>query len=187
MIDTSRLKQTTKIPKKVLIEKALKQRENFLLSNDIIDCDEVKNVDRLLVNYLRHNYTNYDFTEQTYELKKEVNTVIAELFPDLKEECLNQIIERKIKEDFIERYLKKQEVLKQEHKNFIEKSKSINKTLLVGQKATAKINGIIRELTITKINVSKVEVEYYLKNNQRRTKLIHSAKLFNIKQYEKKS
>lgn len=147
------------------------QREDFLW-------EPPDNIDRLVVNMLRHKYTNYD-SNQTIQTHKEACLAIAEKYLWLKEECDRQIRRRQEEEDFMNVLVKAEQAEKEQkqkqRRSTIESSTTIIKTLNVGQEVTIKVQGYQRVGTIKKINRTKVEIEYTLKNGQTRTLLTHAA------------
>ena len=76
-----------------------------------------KFIDRIKVNYIRHNLTDYDFLveqasilegsqEAIMLIKKRVYSEIAKAYPALKKECENQFARREMESEFMSIYFK---------------------------------------------------------------------------------
>ncbi len=106
-------KELTRLAKKDY-EKFQHERENW--QADTYGADN-KFIDRIKVNYIRHNLTDYDFLveqasilegsqEAIILIKKRVYSEIAKAYPALKKECENQLARREMESEFMSIYFK---------------------------------------------------------------------------------
>ncbi|MFI0447002.1 hypothetical protein [Actinomadura sp. 6N118] len=136
--------------------------------------------DRLIVNYLRHECTDYD-EDQTSERHRAACEAIAKRYPCLAEECQRQIKRRHDKDEEIAAMVASYEIEKEqeraERRARVEASKRIIAGLRVGQKVMYKNRRYTYEATVTKIGRSKVTVAYQVKTgkDRDRTATVHAA------------
>ncbi|WP_369380482.1 hypothetical protein [Streptomyces sp. cg36] len=137
--------------------------------------------DRLVVNYLRHQCTDYD-DDQSGERHREACEAIALAFPWLAEECQQQIKRRvqadREAEEMAAAYEREQREQQLKRKEIADKSKAAIKTMTVGQKVQYAHNiRCVYEAEITKVGRSKVTVAYEVKTgkDRLRTATVHAA------------
>jgi hypothetical protein len=152
-----------------------------------LDCDRDRlgasddvPTDRLVVNFLRHQHTDYD-EDQTQERHRQACEAIARRFSWLAEECERQI-ERRARseregEDMAAEYERQQRERQAERREVAEKSRQVIRSMTVGQKVWFKDRCHTYEATVTKIGRSKVTVAYQVKtgNDRDRCKTVHAA------------
>lgn len=136
---------------------------------------------RAVVNWLRHEHTDYDI-EQTYERHKIACEAIAEAFPWLAEECSQQIKRRREADrraaDEAAQHEAEQEHWKAARRARVEDSKQAIKGMTVGQQVTYWHNEKCSyAATIIKVGRSKVTVAYQVKTgkDRDRTATVHAA------------
>lgn len=137
--------------------------------------------DRLIVNYLRHECTDYD-DDQTAERHKAACEAIADRFPYLAEECKRQITRRGDTDrrlaDEAACYEAQQREWKAARRTRVEESKQAIKAMQVGQQVTYRRNEkCVYTATIVKVGRSKVTVAYRVKTgkDRDRTATVHAA------------
>jgi hypothetical protein len=175
---------TTWFPKNGNAERLERDAERHAFE---LDCDRDRigasddvPTDRLVVNYLRHQCTDYD-EDQTQERHREACEAIAKRFPWLAEECTRQIkcraaAERE-DEEMAAEYEAELAQLRAERRARVDASQQAIKSLSVGQKVMFKDRKNTYEAEITKVGRSKVTVAYDVRTvkDRARGKTVHAA------------
>jgi hypothetical protein len=134
-------------------------------------------VDRFVVNMLRHKHTKYDAT-QTAEHHRAACEAIAERFPWLRPECERQIQRRVDAEQDRAAWQREGEAQEAEARRRaqeqVAESKVVIGELAVGMPVVAAVRGHQREAVITKIGRSKVTVTFRLKNGDEREATVYA-------------
>jgi len=141
---------------------------------------DIDNVDRLVVNMLRHGFSDYD-QDQSRDAHRFVCQAIKERFAWLADECDRQIERRARAEDLESAFLSVAlEQIKLEHERRTERSRLSSEVIgdfNVGDQVIARIAGRDRGGTITWIGRKRVEVVSYLKTGECRTRLLFVSDL----------
>jgi hypothetical protein len=134
-------------------------------------------MDRLVVNMLRHEFTNYD-ENQTQEMHREACEAIAARFGWLGYECAKQIARRAEEEELARDVNASQEAWLAEaaqwRRERVQESHQAIKALRVGMRVTAKVQGHEREATVTQVGRSRVSVAFRIKTGAERTALVYA-------------
>ncbi|MEO6090523.1 MAG: hypothetical protein ABIQ18_46225 [Umezawaea sp.] len=152
-----------------------------------LDCDRDRPgtsddvpTDRLVVNFLRHQCTDYD-EDRTQERHRQACEAIARRFSWLAEECERQI-ERRARseregEEMVAEYERQQHESQAKRRETAEKSRQVIMSMTVGQKVWFEDRCYTYVATVTKIGRSKVTVAYQVKtgNDRDRSKTVHAA------------
>ncbi|MFJ1756500.1 hypothetical protein [Kitasatospora sp. NPDC088134] len=140
------------------------------------------NEERLVVNLLRHHYTDYDQHEQTSARHRAACEAIAERYPWLAEECRAQIGRRERlgleAADIAAGLEADREVERQERQALVAVSRAAAKKLTVGDAVAfedGRAHGGRRTATVTAVGRSMVTVEYGLASGERRTRKLHAS------------
>lgn len=133
---------------------------------------------RLVVNMLRHEYTDYDIN-QSAQRHAEACDAIAGMYPWLADECASQKA-RRMAED-AENTLRVAEQnardaeWKEAKRRLIEASKVAAKTLTVGQQVSLTVKGHARTGTIASVARSMVTVDYRIKTGAARQVKVYAG------------
>lgn len=134
--------------------------------------------ERAVVNYLRHEFTDYD-DDPTQVRHRAACAAIAAQYPWLVEECTRQIKRRAQQEAaeaaMLRAYEAEQARRQAERRAVVEASKNVITSLTVGQRVLYKYKRWQYEATISKIGRSKITVIYRLKTGDQRVKEVHAA------------
>jgi hypothetical protein len=135
--------------------------------------------ERAVVNYLRHEFTDYD-DEPSQVRHRAACEAIAAQYPWLAEECARQIKRRAQQEAeeaaMLRAYEAEQARAQAERRAVVEASKKMITSLTVGQRVLYKYKRWEYEATISKIGRSKITVTYRLKTSgDQRVKEVHAA------------
>jgi hypothetical protein len=134
--------------------------------------------ERAVVNYLRHECTDYD-DDPTQVRHRAACEAIAAQYPWLVEECTRQIKRRAQQEAaeaaMLRAYEAEQARRQAERRAVVEASKNVINSLTVGQRVLYKYKRWQYEATISKIGRSKITVTYRLKTGDQRVKEVHAA------------
>jgi hypothetical protein len=137
-------------------------------------------VDRLVVNMLRHEFTDYD-NDQRQEHHRLVCLSIKSRYVWLSEECDRQIERRARAERMeIEYLIETQRRALEERERRAERSKTsqeIIATFKVGGEVIARIGGRNRCGTVTWVGRKRVEIRYAIKSGEVRTRRLYASDL----------
>ncbi|MFJ4880179.1 hypothetical protein ACIP93_33895 [Streptomyces sp. NPDC088745] len=144
-----------------------------------VDLSDVS-AERQCVNYLRHQYTDYD-SDQTTERHAEANRLIASAYPWLAEECARQSARRSEKDRLAESAAAMAEAerarAREERRALAAASAQARSRLSVGQEVTLTLKGRPYRATVSEIRRTKVTVAYELRDGSPRTRDVHAALL----------
>lgn len=147
-------------------------------------------VDRRVVNMLRHLNTNYDAT-QTTEAHRAACEAIAERFPWLRTECERQMERRSEAEQWQDDMARAMEAEAEEARRRaqerVAESKAAIGDLVVGMSVVATVRGHQREAVITKIGRSKVTVAFRLKNGDEREATVYARNVTEADDHRRRS
>ena len=144
--------------------------------------DDIGNAtdDRLTVNMLRHEFTDYDL-DQSAGRYREACRAIADRYPHLAAECARQIAAREADEHAARRdaemYLAEQRQRAEQRRVLIAASRQVIGTLVVGQHVVATVRGHVRCGVLTKISRSRVTMEFMLASGAPRTATLYAAEI----------
>jgi hypothetical protein len=137
-----------------------------------------ESVDRLLVNMLRHELTNYD-DDQNQEVDRLACEVIKARCPWLGHECDRQVGHRRFTElrdggffEMAEQWAMEERQRREERSRA---SSVIISTLIVGDEVCARIGGHERVGTIAWLERRRVEVAYVIKSDEARTRRLFAV------------
>ena len=135
--------------------------------------------ERAVVNYLRHEFTDYDNNPSQARHRAACEAIAAQ-YPWLAEECTRQIKRRAQQEAeeaaMLRAYEAEQARAQAERRALVEASKKMITSLTVGQRVLYKYKRWEYEATISKIGRSKITVTYRLKTSgDQRVKEVHAA------------
>lgn len=133
--------------------------------------------DRLVVNMLRHEFTNYD-NDPNQEAHRRVCAAIAEQYGWLHAECQRQIHARARQEES-ERsafeYLQAQaDAESRWRRERSAQSREAIPTFTVGMAVAATVKGHRRDATVTKVGRSRISVSFQIKSGAERTALLYA-------------
>lgn len=135
-------------------------------------------VERLVVNYLRHQCTDYD-TDQTQERHRAANEAIAARYPWLAAECERQIRLRAERDaelaSLVEFFEIDEERRRAERQAIVAASRDAAKKLRVGQVVSYRSRGRVYAATITRIGRTRVTLTYRLRTGGERTAVVHAS------------
>ncbi|MFD0353002.1 hypothetical protein ACFVHW_04520 [Streptomyces sp. NPDC127110] len=135
-------------------------------------------VERLVVNLLRHEYTDYD-EEQTPDRHREACEAIAAAYPWVAEECERQIQRRTRAEKDAERFQDwfeaERELRRDEARELRERSTAAIGALDIGQRVSFRKQGRGYEGLISKVGRTRVTVTYNLRDGQERSWALPAA------------
>lgn len=138
--------------------------------------------DRLAVNYLRHECTDYDY-HQTQGQHRAACEAIGKRYPWLAAEAARQVAARAESErrdrEAMAMLARQEEEEAEARRAMIVESREIIGGFAVGQRVGVKIKGHDRVGTVTKVGRSKVTVSYQIATgkNRDRVAIIHAALL----------
>jgi hypothetical protein len=135
-------------------------------------------VERLMVNYLRHQHTDYD-DDQTAQRHRAACEAIARRFPYLAEECARQI-DRRAKEEayskgVLEELQRDAEERREQRAALIVASRTAITTLAVDQHVVYVGRGRDYKAQIIQVGRSRVTIRYHLKSGAERVKTVYAA------------
>jgi len=137
-------------------------------------------IERLVVNMLRHEFTDYD-ADQGQEAKRRSCVAIAERFPWLAAECGRQIDQRRCEEAEAARWREMAELMEQERAQRVaQRSRASREAIVrmpVGTKVLARVAGRERAGTIVWQGRARVDVAYTLKSGQERTRRLYATEV----------
>lgn len=143
-------------------------------------------IDRLVVNYLRHECTDYDL-EQSAPRHRAACEAIARTFPWLAEECRRQV-DRRAQQDLEEEELRRaladeEEQHRAERRAMVTRSREVIKGMHVGQRVRFRDGRYPRTGVITKLGRSRVTVAYQVATgrDRGRVRLLHAARITLVK------
>ncbi len=133
---------------------------------------------RLVVNMLRHEYTDYD-VDQCGGRHAEACDAIAATYPWLADECASQKA-RRMAEDrecalYLADHAAQDAERKEARRRLIEASKVVAKTLAVGQQVSLTVKGHARTGTITAVARSMVTVDYRIRTGAARQVKVYAG------------
>lgn len=135
---------------------------------------------RLVVNLLRHEYTDYD-ADQSAPRHRAACQAIAARYPWLAAECARQITARETAEQEAARmereWRAEQEQRQAEKRELVAASRAAITALVVGQHVTATVRGHVRHGVLTKVARSRVTMEFTLRSGASRTATLHAAEV----------
>jgi hypothetical protein len=135
-------------------------------------------IERLVVNMLRHEFTDYD-VDPSLEAKRRSCVAIAERFPWLAEEGCRQIDQRKRQEAEAAMWSEMADFLQRERaQKAAERSRAFREAISLmpaGTKVMARVAGREREGTIVWQGRARVDVAYTIKSGQERTKRLYAS------------
>jgi hypothetical protein len=139
---------------------------------------DIDDVDRFVVNMLRHEYTNYD-DDQSQEAHRFACEAIKVRCPWLSDECDRQI-ERRIQAEREEASLLEmaEEWSRAEQERRCERSRASMAqigALHTGDVVLARVGGRERECTISWVGRSRVDVSYVIKTGEARTRRVYAV------------
>lgn len=133
---------------------------------------------RLVVNMLRHEYTDYD-DDQCAARHSEACDAIAATYPWLADECASQNARRMAEDamwnDAIAAQAAQDAERAEARWRLIEASKVVAKTLAVGQQVSFTVKGHARTGTITAIARSMVTVDYQIRTGAARQVRVYAG------------
>lgn len=136
-----------------------------------IDSDrDVSDDNRAVVNWLRHEHTDYDDDQ-------------AAAFPWLADECARQIRRRAEAEaqqrEFTEEYERERRRRKEERRLLVERSRQAihDKRVQAGQRVPLRAHGRTYQATVTSVARSRATVSYALKSGAVRTATVYAVLL----------
>ena len=136
--------------------------------------------DRLVVNMLRHEFTDYD-TDQSAGRHRDACDAIAARYPYLAAECARQVAAREADErdaaQFAEAYLAEQRQLAEQRRALIAASRQAVDKLAVGKHVVATVRGHVRRGVLTKVARSRVTMEFSLASGAPRTATLYAAQV----------
>lgn len=135
---------------------------------------------RLVVNMLRHEYTDYD-ADQSAPRHRAACEAIAARYPWLAAECARQIKVRaaaeQVNEQMIQEWLAEEERRRTQKRDLIAASRAVIDDLTVGQHVTATVRGHVRHGVLTKVARSRVTMEFTLRTGAARTVTLYAAEV----------
>jgi len=161
----------------------LKLVERHLFDLELFEYDLTlpANVDRAIVNMLRHEYTNYDYIGQTQEAHREACDLIGDRYPWLRGECRRQVAQRagneSIEAGMLAAYLAEEEAAKARRRAMSDASKIAIGELSAGDQVTITFKGREYSGPITWVGRTKVEVSYRIKSGAERTRRVYASEV----------
>ncbi|MDH2904575.1 MAG: hypothetical protein PXZ08_11605 [Actinomycetota bacterium] len=141
-------------------------------------------VDRLVVNMLRHEFSDYD-ADPTAPRHAMACRSIAAQFPWLSEECERQVARRTRDEKIdvsMRVYAEAQaEASRQWRAERVRESRAAIRSLTVGERVVARIAGADRQGIVTWIGRSKVEINYRTKSGAERWKRLYARDIVPVR------
>ena len=138
---------------------------------------EASNSDRLVVNMLRHEFTDYD-DDQSALAHKAACDAIKAAYPWLEAECDAQAARRKATDAFDAASIEMAEATERRRRTWrhdrVQQSRAAIVELSVGASVTARVDGRERTGTITWRGRSRVEVAYTTKAGEGRVRRIYA-------------
>lgn len=135
---------------------------------------------RLVVNMLRHEYTDYD-ADQCASRHRGACEAIAARYPWLAAECARQIADRdaaeRESEEMAQAWLAEQEQQRARRRELVVASRAVIVGLAVGQHVTATVRGHVRHGVLIKVARSRVTMEFTLRSGASRTATLHAAEV----------
>jgi len=135
-------------------------------------------IERLVVNMLRHEFTDYD-ADQGQEAKRRICGAIAERFPWLAAECGRQIDQRRREDAEAARWRELAECMQEERaQHAAARSRASREAIAgmpVGTKVMARVAGRERAGTIVWHGRARVDVAYTIKSGQERTTRLYAS------------
>jgi hypothetical protein len=136
--------------------------------------------DRLVVNLLRHEFTDYDI-DQSADRHREACEAIAARYPYLAAECARQVAARETAEQdaqqFAEMYLMQQREHAERRREMIAASRRAIVDLTVGQHVVATVRGHVRHGVLIKVARSRVTMEFAIASGASRTAVLYAAQV----------
>jgi len=137
-------------------------------------------IDQLVVNMLRHEYTDYD-NDQTAARHTAANRAIAARYPWLAAECDRQTERRTAEERdsaaLWADHLAMQEQIALMRQETIAASRAICGSFHVGQPVELTIKGHQRSGTVVKVGRSRLTVHYEIKTGAERTAVVYATEV----------
>ncbi|MGW4817026.1 hypothetical protein ACWEPB_36025 [Kitasatospora cineracea] len=137
---------------------------------------------RLVVNFLRHQYTDYDYGEQTSARHRATCEAVAARYPWLTEECRARIARRRHNDEsdaLAASAWEHERGIEQEARQAVAAaSREAVRQLAIGDVAEfedGRVRGGRRAATVTNIGRSKVTVEFTLASGEQRTRKLHAS------------
>lgn len=161
--------------REVLERRAISHAEDVALERGHLPGDGP--VDRLVVNMLRHEFTNYD-SAQTVSMHRAACEAIAGRYGWLRPECERQIQARERAErDELSALMvteAQEAAAKKWRQDRVSESRAAIAALAVGIAVNATVKGHSRAATITKVGRSRITVAFRLKSGVERTALVYA-------------
>ena len=133
--------------------------------------------ERLVVNMLRHEFTDYD-DDQSARRHQQACDAIADRYPWLRDECLRQVQARKEREHeaALWEVAARAEVerTRQWRRQRVTESHTSIGAISVGDEVSVRVRGHDRIARVTKVGRSRVTVHYAIKNGQAREALVYA-------------
>lgn len=144
-------------------------------------CEEADPPDddhRLVVNMLRHKFTDYDDDQSTSRHRAACERITAR-YPWLADECTRQVAVRAgahtQAEQMLRDWVVDRERERAQRRDLVAASHAGITDLTVGQHVTVTVHGHVRQGVLTKVARSRVTVEFTLRSGQSRTAVVHAA------------
>jgi sRNA-binding protein len=149
-------------------------RRSSAYGNRDLDID----MDRLVVNMLRHEFTSYGQTRSTFAHVKACEA-IAKRFPWLQDECERQMQQRAKRDHQRELVLRIPDnpngTWASRRKDRADRSREAIEKLSVGEAVTVTVGGYQRSARITGVGRSRVTVEFTTKSGASRTAVVYAS------------
>jgi len=159
--------------------------------NSCYDRDpDYSKTERLVVNMLRHEFTDYD-NEQSASRFIAACTAIAAHYPWLSDECHHQIAKRRKTESERTAHLQMaQEMRDQEHQENRQRSDASAtaiSSLYIGQTVRGRVRGIERVGEITWIGTRRVEFSFRIATGQERRYRLYASEVTPVVQHARRT